>query len=50
MKELDFDVLRDQDAGRALYRGVFIYGGLYCFKNYAVSIKFINNLFRWVKN
>jgi len=32
MRELDFDFLMTQDAGRALYRALFIYGGLLTYK------------------
>ena len=37
MKELDFDFFMSQDAGRTFYRGLFIYAGLYSFKNYSVQ-------------
>lgn len=37
MKELDFDFFMSQDAGRAFYRAVFIYGGLHLIKSYSVS-------------
>ena len=51
MKELDFDFYMSQDAGRAFYRALIIYGGIYLLKNYSVShkvqrcIKFIENEF-----
>eukprot|EP00347_Sterkiella_histriomuscorum_P007632 403348171 len=37
MKELDFDIFKGQDAGRTFYRGLFIFTGLYLFKNYTVK-------------
>jgi hypothetical protein len=37
MRELDFDFFMSQDAGRAFYRGLFIYGSLYLIKNYSIS-------------
>ena len=38
MKELDFDMFMSQDAGRAFYRALIIYGGLHCLKTYSVSV------------
>ena len=32
MKELDFDIFVKHDAGKAFYRGLFIYGAFYSFK------------------
>ena len=37
MRELDFDMFFTYDAGKSFYRGLFIYAGLYMFKNYSVS-------------
>ena len=45
MRELDFDFGTGQDAGRALYRGLFIYGGLLGFKNILAQVDSRINLF-----
>ena len=34
MRELDFDIGAGQDAGKAFYRGLLIYGGFYLFQNF----------------
>ena len=37
MKELKFDIFINQDTGRTFYRGLFIYGCLYSFKNFHIT-------------
>ena len=33
MRELDFDIFAGQDAGRALYRSVFLFGCFYSYRH-----------------
>ena len=51
MKELDFEFFTNVDAGRAFYRGLFIYAGLYCFRHYSVIYSYDSiNIVRSVIN
>ena len=47
MKELDFDIFLGQDAGRALYRSVFIYLSFVSFKQVQTQVS--PSAARWVK-
>ena len=46
MKELDFDIFIGQDAGRALYRGFFIYASFIAFKQIQTQVS--PTATRWV--
>ena len=47
MRELDFDLFLQNDAGRTFYRGFVIYAGLYAFKHHnssSVKARLVNNI------
>ena len=44
MRELDFEMFVGQDAGRALYRAVFLFGSFYAFRQVYTQMNPISNM------